>query len=153
MEVEMFLSLIQTVTSLFQLKLDFSKNQTNDNLVNKKSSDNEFKKLEKLGIAIRNLEYSVSETFLYISNNNIHQTNHELNLIWKNTSEILRSNGFDSELVDITFEKSLYYLNPEYYRKNEKQKIHEITLQQMKKQLATLNKAHERLTLKQQLKF
>lgn len=139
MDFSILIGSIQLAVAAFQLKLDhYSKT------VNRQEPD-DGEHFYKLGEAIRLLEYALSETVAYVGKSDNGEPNPRLAGLWEDTTRAIRQIKDGADLADLTFEKHLYWRNPDFYHGQGATKLHRISLDNVLIQLRNLRSKYERL--------
>ena len=108
-------------------------------------------KIDNLGAAIRALEYALGETSAKLRGRiDGEPLGHDdrLSAIWLDASAKLRKLKDSAELSNITFEKSLYWNNPELRALRNNGKLYEISIENLLQLLRTLRSEYDRLIKK-----
>lgn len=138
--VNVLLGSLQLGIAAIQLKLDhFSKRRINE------INDHQRKEFVSLGEAIRILEYALGETIAFIGQNEDREPNPRLANLWRQASESLRAVEDASELANITFEKNLYWRNPEFFANRNDFELYRISLENVLLQVGQLHRKNDRL--------
>lgn len=139
MDFSILIGSIQLAVAAFQLKLDhYSKS------ANRQEPDDK-EHFYKLGEAIRLLEYALSETVAFVGQSDNREPNPRLASLWEDTSRAIRQIRNGADLADLTFEKHLYWRNPDFYHGQNSTKLHRISLDNVLVQLRTLRSKYDRL--------
>ncbi len=139
MDFNILIGSIQLAVAAFQLKLDHFKKAAN------RQEPDDKEQFYKLGEAIRLLEYALSETVAFIGQTNDREPNPRLATLWEDTSRAIRNIRNGAELADLTFEKHLYWRNPDFYKGHNANKLHRISLDNVLFQLRTLRSKYDKL--------
>jgi hypothetical protein len=139
MDFSILIGSIQLAVAAFQIKLDHYSKSSN----RQKPDDKE--QFYQLGEAIRLLEYALSETVAFVGQTNNREPNPRLANLWEDTSRAIRNIRDGADLADLTFEKHLYWRNPDFYNGQGSSKLHRISLDNVLVQLRTLRNKYEKL--------
>jgi len=101
--------------------------------------------LRKLGEAIEALEDALTETVSFIGQTNERNPNTKLAELWNEASQKVRRIKEGADLAHLTFEKGLYWANPDRYRNNEEKKLHRISIENVLNQLKQLRATYDDL--------
>jgi hypothetical protein len=133
---------LQLALAAFQLKLDHFKKPAN------RQEENDLNSFYDLGKAIRTLEFALAETVSFVGQTNNREPNQELASLWADASSRIRKIGGGADLAGLTFEKSLYWRNPEFYRGQGEKILHRISLDNVLVQLRHLRTTYDKLQKK-----
>lgn len=139
MDFSILIGSIQLAVAAFQLKLDHYSKSSN----RQKTNDKE--QFYQLGEAIRLLEYALSETVAFVGQTNNREPNPRLATLWEDTSRSIRKIRDGADLADMTFEKHLFWRNPDFYNGQRSSKLHKISFENVLVQLRTLRSKFEKL--------
>ena len=142
MELNILVGSIQIALALFQIKLDDYKKRAN------RSQQNELDSFYELGKAIRTLEYALSETVAFVGQKNNIKPNPKLASLWEEASKSVRKIRDGADLADLTFEKHLYWTNPDFYKRQSEYKLHRISLDNVLVQLSDLRSGYDKIQRK-----
>lgn len=138
MDFNILIGSLQLAIAAFQLKLDhFLKPAT-------RQDHNELNRFYDLGEAIRTLEFALSETVDFVGQTNDRAPNPKLAALWENASLSIRKIQNGADLADLTFEKHLYWRNPEFYKGQGANKLFQISLENVLIQLRQLRSKYEK---------
>ena len=142
MDFNTLIGWLQIALASFQLKLDhFSSSGPNrDNQV-----EEDF---YNLGEAVRIIEYALSETVAFVGRTDTREANPRLSRLWEDASRSLNKIADSAELADITFEKHLYWRNPQFYQNRDNYKLYRISLENVLDQLRTLRGKYDKILKK-----
>ena len=141
MDFNLLVGSLQLALAAFQLKLDHFKKP-------RRNEGNQVNDFYDLGEAIRALEYALAETVSFIGQTNNRQPNPRLATLWEEASRAIRKIRESANLADITFEKNLYWRNPEFYRGQGQTKLYRISLDNVLVQLRQLRSNYDKLQAK-----
>lgn len=141
MDFNLLVGSLQLALAAFQLKLDHFKNPN-------RNEENQLNEFYSLGEAIRALEYALAETVSFIGQTNDREPNPRLAGLWEEASRSIRRIRDGADLADLTFEKNLYWRNPEFYRGQGQNKLYRISLDNVLVQLRQLRSNYDRLQTK-----
>jgi len=139
MDFNILIGSIQLAIAAFQLKLDHFTKSPN------RQEQNELNGFYDLGEAIRTLEYALAETVAFVGQTNQREPNPRLASLWEETSRTVRNIRDGADLADLTFEKNLYWRNPEFYHGQNENKLHRISLDNVLLQLRKLRSKYEKI--------
>jgi len=139
MDFNILIGSIQLAIAAFQLKLDHFTKSAN------RQEQNELNSFYALGEAIRTLEYALAETVSFVGQTNQRAPNPRLALLWEEASGTIRNIRDGADLADLTFEKNLYWRNPEFYQGQSENKLHRISLDNVLVQLRRLRSKYEKV--------
>lgn len=139
MDFNLFIGSLQLALSAFQLKLENFKRPLN------RQEENELDSFYQLGVAIRSLESALAETVSFAGQGINRGPNPRLAALWEDASMKIREIDDGAELANLTFEKFLYWLNPEFYQGQGENRLHRISLENVLDQLRPLRKRYEKL--------
>jgi len=142
MDFNLLIGSLQLALAAFQLKLDHFTRPSN------RQEENELNSFYDLGEAIRTLEYALAETVSFVGQTNNREPNPRLASLWADASSSIRNIGDGADLADLTFEKNLYWRNPEFYRGQGDNKLHRISLDNVLVQLRHLRTTYDKLQKK-----
>lgn len=142
MDFNLLIGSLQLALAAFQLKLDHFRRPAN------RQQGNELNSFYDLGEAIRTLEYALTETVSFIGQTNNREPNPRLASLWADASNSIRKIGNEADLTDLTFEKNLYWRNPEFYRGQDDNRLHRISLDNVLLQLRKLRTTYDKLQKK-----
>lgn len=141
MDFNLLIGSLQLAIAAFQLKLNhFPKPSTNDEPV-----ADDLESFYALGEAIRRLEFALSETIDFVGRTNERRANPELAEYWRTASESIKNVKNNADLADLTFEKHLYWRNPEFFQRQGEYKLYRISLDNVLTQLRKLRSEYEKL--------
>jgi hypothetical protein len=86
----------------------------------------------------------LAETISFIGQTNNREANPRLASLWADASNSIRKIKDGADLADLTFEKNLYWRNPEFYRGSSENKLHRISLDNVLVQLRQLRSNYDR---------
>lgn len=137
MDFNILIGSIQILLTAYDIKLDhFAK-------LKKKQNPEAIDELYSLGESIRTLEYALSETINYIGQTNEREPNPRLSELWKEASNNVRKIHDSADLADITFEKHLYWRNPDFYGTQTNNELRRISLRNVLNQLKILREKYD----------
>lgn len=139
MDFSILIGSIQLAVAAFQLKLDHYSKSSN------RQEPDDKEQFYQLGEAIRLLEYALSETVAFVGQTNNREPNPRLATLWEDTSRAIRKIRDGADLADLTFEKHLYWQNPDFYNGQTSSKLHRISLDNVLVQLRTLRSKYNKL--------
>lgn len=139
MDFSILIGSIQLAVAAFQLRLDHYSKSSN------RQEPEDKEQFYKLGEAIRLLEYSLSETVAFVGQTEIREPNPRLANLWEESSRAIRQIREGADLADLTFEKHLYWRNPDFYHGQNASKLHRISLENVLLQLRNLRSRYDRL--------
>ena len=140
MEYNTFMATIQIVLAAIQLRLNYHKKNL------KRTQQDGLVSLENLGEAIRTLEYALSETIAFIGKRKSNtESNPRLAFLWAEASKSISKIQDGADLADLTFEKHLYWTNPEFYNTQSENKLNRISLENVLVQLRTLRSGYDKI--------
>jgi len=139
MDFSILIGSIQLAVAAFQLKLDHYSKSAN------RQEPDDMEHFYKLGEAIRLLEYALSETVAFVGQSDNREPNPRLASLWEDTSRAIRQIRNGADLADLTFEKHLYWRNPDFYHGQNATKLHRISLGNVLVQLRNLRSKYDRL--------
>lgn len=142
MDFNLLIGSLQLAIAAFQLKLNHFVKPAN------RQEENDLNKFRDLGEAILTLEFALAETVLFVGQTNNREPNPRLASLWEDASSRIRKIGEVADLVDLTFEKNLYWRNPEFYRGQGENKLHRISLDNVLVQLRHLRATYDKLQKK-----
>lgn len=142
MDLNLLIGSLQLVLAAFQLKLDHFKRPAN------RQEEKELTSFNDLGEAIRTLEFALAETVSFVGQTNNRGPNPRLASLWSDASSSIRKIDASSDLVDLTFEKNLYWRNPEFFRGQSENSLHRISLENVLVQLRQLRTTYDQLQKK-----
>jgi hypothetical protein len=142
MDFSILIGSIQLAVAAFQLKLDHYSKSAN------RQEPDDREQFYKLGEAIRLLEYALSETVAFVGQTDNREPNPRLASLWEDTSIVIRQIRDGADLADLTFEKHLYWRNPDFYHGQDASKLHRISLDNVLVQLRNLRRKYDRLQKK-----
>jgi hypothetical protein len=132
--MELLVSAIALGVALLQFKFDhFRRSAANDAELDRE--------LQSLGAAIRLLEYALSETVAVLRTRNQGPNAHLADL-WQRVSQKFEEFGGNTEVVDITFRKNLYWRDPDSFENAE---LYEISIENLLAQLRHLREKYDSL--------
>ena len=139
MDFNLLIGSIQLALAAFQFKLDnFKKSET-------KKEPREQDDFFDLGEAIRTLEYALTETVAFVGRTTNREPNERLALLWRDASNCIRKIEDGAELADLTFEKNLYWRNPQFYHGERENRLYRISLDNVLVQLRTLRSKYDKV--------
>ena len=141
MDFNLLIGSLQLVLAAFQLKLDHFKKPN-------RNEENQLNEFYDLGEAIRALEYALAETVSFIGQTNDREPNPRLAALWEEASRSIRKIRDGADLADLTFEKNLYWRNPEFYRGQGQNKLYRISLDNVLVQLRQSRSNYDKLQTK-----
>jgi hypothetical protein len=139
MDFNILIGSIQILLSAFEIKLEHFA------MLKKKQTPEGLNELYLLDESIRSLEYALSETIKYIGQTSEREPNERISELWKVASNSVRKIQGSADLADITFEKHLYWRNPEFYGTQSNNEIRRISLRNVLNQLQKLRENYESL--------
>lgn len=142
LDANVLIGSIQLAIAAFQLKLDHFRKATN------RQDPRELRNFYDLGEAIRTLEYALSETVAFVGQTNNPEANPRLASLWEESSRRIRNIQDGGDLADLTFEKHLYWRNPDFYLGQGENKLRRISLTNVLVQLRHLRTNYDRLQKK-----
>ena len=142
MDFNLLIGSLQLAIAAFQLNLDHFTKPAN------RRNENELNSFYDLGEAIRTLEFALAETVSFVGQTNNREPNPRLASLWADASSSIRKISGGADLADLTFEKNLYWRNPEFYREQSENKLHRISLDNVLVQLRQLRTAYDKLQKK-----
>lgn len=142
MDFNILIGSLQLAIAAFQLKLDHFTGPSN------RPDENELNSFYDLGEAIRTLEFALAETVSFVGQTNDRAPNPRLASLWEDASRSIRNIRDGADLADLTFEKNLYWRNPEFYRGQSENKLYKISLDNVLVQLRQLRIAYDKLQKK-----
>lgn len=138
MDINSTIGTLQLAVALLQLHLDHFK-RSRSLLADEKHA------FSRLGDAIRTLEYALTETVFHVENTGSNRSNERISRLWRDASESLREIEGSDELVDITYQKGLFWRNPNFFKRLEKNEMQRISLENVLRQITPLRKKYENL--------
>lgn len=90
----------------------------------------------------------MAETVSFVGQTSNRDPNPRLASLWSDASSSIRKIGDSADLADLTFEKNLYWRNPEFYRGQSENKLHRISLDNVLVQLRQLSTTYDKLQKK-----
>lgn len=138
MDFNLLIGSLQLAIAAFQLKLDHFTQSRN------RQEQDELNNFYDLGEAIRTLEYALAETVSFVGQTNDREPNPRLASLWQDASQSIRQLRDNADLADLTFEKNLYWRNPQFYRGQGGNKLHRISLENVLIQLRRLRAVYEK---------
>jgi len=142
MDVNLLVSSLQLTLAAIQLKLDHFTRPSN------RQNEEELDRFNELGEAIRMLEYALAETVSFVGQMNNRSPNPRLASLWADASISLRRIQDGADLADLTFEKNLYWRNPDFFRGQDENKLYRISLGNVLEQLRKLRGTYDKLQRK-----
>lgn len=139
MDFSILIGSIQLAVAAFQLNLDHYSKSSN------RQEPDDKEQFYQLGEAIRLLEFALSETVAFVGQTNNREPNPRLATLWEDTSRAIRKIRDGADLADLTFEKHLYWRNPDFYNGQRSNKLHRISLDNVLVQLRTLRSKYDKL--------
>lgn len=139
MDFNVLIAAVQLALAALQLRYDHFKKPSN------RTDENGMDEFYNLGEAIRTLEFALAETVAYVGQTTNRQPNQRLASLWENASNAVRQIRDGADLADLTFEKNLYWRNPEFYRGQSESKLHRISLENVLTQLRRLRTDYDKL--------
>jgi hypothetical protein len=141
MDFNIIIGSIQIALATLQLKYDYFRKHSN-------IQEKELRDFYILGEAIRAFEYALSETVAYVGHANDMEPNERLASLWEQASLSIRNIQDGAILADLTFEKRMYWSNPEYYETRIDNNLQRISLDNMLVQLRQLRIKYDNLQRK-----
>jgi hypothetical protein len=142
MDFNIIIGSIQIALAIIQLKYDHFKKDPNRQTKKERTNFN------NLGEAIRAFEYALSETVAYVGQQEVIGPNTRLASLWEQASESFRNIQEGAILADLTFEKRMYWSNPQYYETRFDNNLQRISLENMLVQLRQLRIKYDKLQRK-----
>ena len=142
MDFNLLIGSIQLAIAAFQLKLDHFQIPTNT------VENNDLNSFYELGEAIRILEFALAETVSFVGQTNNREANPRLAALWEDASRNIRKISDGADLADLTFQKNLYWRNPEFYRGQGSSKLYRISLDNVLMQLRHLRTIYDKVQKK-----
>ncbi|WP_185217998.1 hypothetical protein [Sphingobacterium mizutaii] len=142
MDYNLLVGSLQIFIAAVQLNLDhFTKPKNRQN-------DNDLTRFYDLGHAIRTLEFALAETVSFVGQTKIRKPIPRLASLWADASNCIREIEDFADLANLTFEKNLYWRNPEFYRGLNQNSLHRISLDNVLVQLRYLRVRYDKLQKK-----
>lgn len=137
MDFNLLVGSVQLTIAVLQLKLDHFNRPAN--------RETELDSFYDLGHAIKSLEYALAETVAFVGQSDEREPNPRLASYWEEASITIRNIDNGADLADLTFEKNLYWRNPEFYRGQSENNLYRISLGNVLFQLRQLRSKYEKL--------
>ena len=142
MDYNLLIGSLQLAIAAFQLKLDHFTKPAN------RQEENELNSFYDLGEAVRTFEFALGETVSFVGQTNNREPNPRLASLWEDASNCIRKIDNGADLAHLSFEKNLYWRNPEFYRGQGVNKLYRISLENVLVQLGHLRTTYDKLQKK-----
>lgn len=142
MDFNLIIGSLQLALASFQLKLDHFTRPAN------RRESEDLDQFYELGEGIRVLESALAETVSFVGQTSNREPNPRLASLWEDASRAIRRINNGAELADLTFEKNLYWRNPQFYKEKSESRLYRISLDNVLTQLRHLRADYDRLQKK-----